>query len=87
MASLSQNASKKAPIHYSCRNGWFDITKRLVEQYDRDPDVRDCEGATISYQNSLGNTPLHLAVYTMVKCLWLKSSSQGLAVAQLVKLM
>ena len=46
MASVSQNASKKAPIHYSCRNGWFDITKRLVEQYDCDPDVRDCEGAT-----------------------------------------
>ena len=39
------------PLHYSCRHGWLDVTRRLVEQYRCDPESR----------NKSGNTPLHEA--------------------------
>ena len=39
------------PLHYSCRHGWLDVTRRLVEQYHCDPESR----------NKSGNTPLHEA--------------------------
>ena len=38
-------------LHYSCRHGWLDVTRKLVEQYHCDPDSKDKDG----------NTPLHVA--------------------------
>ena len=43
---------EKTLLHYSCRNGWLDMTRRLVEQYHCDPERRDGRG---------GDTPLHVA--------------------------
>ena len=39
----------KSLLHYSCRHGWLDVTRRLVEQYHCDPESRDLHS----------NTPLH----------------------------
>ena len=41
----------KSPLHYSCRHGWLDVTRRLVEQHLCVPDSQD-------WQN---DTPLHEA--------------------------
>ena len=41
----------KTLLHHSCRHGWLDVTRRLVEQYHYDPETRDL----------LGDTPLHEA--------------------------
>ena len=38
-------------LHYSCRHGWLDVTRRLVKVYHCDPGIRDV----------VGNTPLHEA--------------------------
>ena len=41
------------PLHYSCRHGWVDVTRNLVEQHHCNPETR----------NKSGNTPLHEACY------------------------
>jgi len=41
----------RALLHYSCRHGWLDVTRKLVEQYHCDPKSRD----------ECGDTPLHIA--------------------------
>ena len=48
---ISKNNSGTTVLHYSCRHGWLDVTRRLVEQYHCDPESRDNDG----------DTPLHLA--------------------------
>ena len=48
---ISKNNSGTTALHYSCRHGWLDVTRRLVEQYHCDPESRDNDG----------DTPLHLA--------------------------
>ena len=50
-ACLSKDIYGKTLLHYSCHHGWFDMTRRLVEQYHCDPESR----------NKSGNTPLHVA--------------------------
>ena len=40
-------------IHYSCRHGWLDVTKILVEQYRCDPES----------ENLWGDIPLHVACH------------------------
>ena len=42
----------KALLHYSCRHGWLDVTRKLVEQYHCDPESRGGWN---------GDTPLHVA--------------------------
>ena len=42
---------KETLLHFSCRYGWLDVTKRLVEQYCCDLESRDRRG----------DTPLHVA--------------------------
>ena len=41
----------KTLLHYSCRHGWLDVTRRLVELYRCDPESTD----------RLDDTPLHEA--------------------------
>ena len=41
-----RDLSRKTVLHYSCRHGWLDVTKRLVEQYHCDPESRDNGGDT-----------------------------------------
>ena len=41
----------KTLLHYSCRHGWLDITRKLLEQYCCDSECRDKDG----------DTPLHEA--------------------------
>ena len=50
-ACVSKNSSGTTVLHYSCRHGWLDVTRRLVEQYHCDPESRDNDG----------DTPLHVA--------------------------
>ena len=50
-ACTSKNKYGKTVLHYSCHNGWLDVTRRLVEQYHCDPKSRDDDGYT----------PLHVA--------------------------
>ena len=38
-------------LHYACRNGWYDVSRKLVEQYHCDVHLR----------NRWSNTPLHYA--------------------------
>ena len=49
--SIAYDKYSRFPLHYSCRHGWLDMTRRLVEQYCCDPESRD----------SGGDTPLHEA--------------------------
>ena len=51
--SIACNKHSRILPHYTCRYGWLDVTRRLVEQYHCDPESRD--------QN--GNTPLHEACH------------------------
>ena len=48
---ISKNKYGKTVLHYSCQNGWLDMTRRLVEQYHCDPESRDNDS----------DTPLHVA--------------------------
>jgi len=55
---------EKTLLHYSCRHGWLDVTRRLVEQYHCDPKCRD-EGPTLALcfvasEDKSGSTPLHV---------------------------
>ena len=50
-ACISKGIYGKTVLHYSCRHGWLDMTRRLVEQYHCDPESRD----------NGGDTPLHEA--------------------------
>ena len=50
-ACISKGIYGKTVLHYSCHNGWLDMTRRLVEQYHCDPESRD----------NGGDTPLHVA--------------------------
>ena len=38
--------NERTLLHYSCRHGWLDVTKRLVEHHDCDPVISDNEGET-----------------------------------------
>ena len=38
-------------LHYACRNGWYGVSKELVDKYQCDPHLK----------NRRGNTPLHCA--------------------------
>ena len=38
-------------VHYACRNGWYDVSRELVDMYVCDPHLK----------NSGGDTPLHCA--------------------------
>jgi len=40
-------------LHFSCRHGWLDVTRKLVEQYHCDPEISD----------GGDNTPLHEACH------------------------
>ena len=40
------NNVSRIPLHYSCRHGWLDVTRRLVEEYHCDPESGDWEGDT-----------------------------------------
>ena len=42
-------------LHLSSRNGWFDITRKLIEQYHLDPRVGDKEGNTSLHYAAAGN--------------------------------
>ena len=42
--STACNKQSRFPLHYSCRHGWLDVTRRLVEQYHCDPESRDKDG-------------------------------------------
>ena len=46
---------KAGLLHLSSRNGWFDITKKLIEQYELDPRVRDKEGNICLHYAAAGN--------------------------------
>ena len=46
--------NKKTLLHYSCRHGWLDVTRKLVESYRCDPESGDWRH---------GVTPLHEAFY------------------------
>jgi len=46
--------NKKTLLHYSCRHGWLDVTRKLVESYRCDPESGDWR---------CGITPLHEAFY------------------------
>ena len=50
-ACISKGIFGKTVLHYSCRHGWLDMTRRLVEQYHCGPESRD----------NGGDTPLHEA--------------------------
>ena len=49
-----RDSTKKTPLHYSCRHGWLDVTRKLVESYRCDPESGDWR---------YGITPLHEAFY------------------------
>ena len=61
--------NEKTLLHYSCRHGWLDVTRRLVEQYHCDPESRD-EGAWsfvdegsdlhVASKDKGGDTPRHV---------------------------
>ena len=38
--------NERTLLHYSCRHGWLDVTKRLVEDHDCDVVISDNEGET-----------------------------------------
>ena len=46
--------NRKTLLHYSCRHGWLDVTRKLVELYRCDPESGDWRH---------GITPLHEAFY------------------------
>ena len=46
--------NKKTLLHFSCRHGWLDVTRKLVELYRCDPESGDWR---------YGITPLHEAFY------------------------
>ena len=46
---------KAGLLHLSSRNGWLDITIKLIEQYVLDPKVRDDKGNTILHYAAAGN--------------------------------
>ena len=46
--------NRKTLLHYSCRHGWLDVTRKLVESYRCDPESGDWR---------YGITPLHEAFY------------------------
>ena len=50
-SSTACNKHSKSLIHYSCRHGWLDVARSLVEQYHCDLESRDL----------YGDTPLHEA--------------------------
>ena len=49
------NNLKAGLLHLSSRNGWLDITKKLIEQYELDPRVRDSAGNTNFHYAAAGN--------------------------------
>ena len=53
IACKSKNKNDKSLLHYSCRHGWLDVTRRLVELYHCDSECGDGQG----------NTPLHEACH------------------------
>ena len=55
--------NEKTLLHYSCRHGWLDVTRRLVEQYHCDPESRDEEAWSYADEGSdlhVGDTPRHV---------------------------
>ena len=50
-ACQHQNMEGETLLHYSCHNGWFNVTRMLVEKYFCHPDSCDSDG----------ETPLHKA--------------------------
>ena len=50
-ACISKNNFGKTILHYSCHQGWLDMTRKLVEQYHCDPESRE----------NNDDTPLHVA--------------------------
>ena len=42
-------------LHLSSRNGWFDTTRKLIEQYHLDPRVGDNDGNTCLHYAAAGN--------------------------------
>ena len=52
------NGELKADLfHLSSRNGWLDITKKLIEQYKFDPRERENGGNTCLHYAAAGNQP------------------------------
>ena len=42
-------------LHLSSRNGWLDITRKLIEQYELDPRIGDSDGNTCLHYAAAGN--------------------------------
>ena len=47
----SDHIYQSSLLHYACRNGWYDVSRELVDKYRCDPHLK----------NRGGNTPLHWA--------------------------
>ena len=41
---------RKYLLHFSCRHGWLDVTRMLVEKYGCDPESKDGQGITPLYE-------------------------------------
>ena len=41
---------RKTLLHFSCRHGWLEVTRTLVEQYGCDPESKDGQGITPLYE-------------------------------------
>ena len=55
----SDRWSERTLLHYSCRHGWLDVTRRLVEQYHCDPESRDEDGdAALHYACDRGHVDI-----------------------------
>ena len=50
-------------LHYACRNGWYDVSRELVDKYQCDPHLKNGREYTDPHLEDLytGYTPLHYA--------------------------
>ncbi len=55
--SLKDHISRhqKSILHYSCYNGWKELSIRLIEEFELDPNLEDHHG----------NTSIHMALSSM----------------------
>ena len=50
---VSVHLYRSSLLHYACRNGWYDVSRVLVDKYQCDPHLK----------NRWGDTPLHYACW------------------------
>ena len=66
-------------LHLSCSNGWYEITKDLIEKYKCDPNCRTKKGSTpLLYAYLSGNKHLINYLITAIKCNHLEVNDDGL---------